>query len=176
MITKTEVKGFLSHFNSLRPTITFTKEQEVDGKLLYLDTLLHRKIEGSLDISIYRKPTHTDRYLNISSRMPCKRGHGLHQVQTIAQGKHIQVEEDNLRGVLERNGYPDAFVKMASKVREPAEELRATVFMCCSRHKQTCETGMQKIPYTQVNKCNLLIVAGGLVYMLYLGLWSPPTP
>ena len=28
MITKTEVKGFLNHLNSLRPTITFTVEQE----------------------------------------------------------------------------------------------------------------------------------------------------
>ena len=70
MITKTEVKGFLSHLNSLRPTITFTAEKEVDGKLPFLDTLLHRKNDGSLDISVYRKPTHTDRYLNFSSHHP----------------------------------------------------------------------------------------------------------
>ena len=57
VITKTEVEGFLSHLNSLCPTITFTVEQEVDGKLPFLDTLLHHKNNGSLDISTYRKPT-----------------------------------------------------------------------------------------------------------------------
>ena len=60
VITKTEVEGFLSHLNSLCPTITFTAEEEVDGKLPFLDTLLHCKNDGSLDISVYRKPTHTD--------------------------------------------------------------------------------------------------------------------
>ena len=70
VIKKMEVEGLLSHLNSLRPAITFTAEKEVDGKLLFLDTLLHCKNDGSLDISVYRKPTHTDRYLNFSSHHP----------------------------------------------------------------------------------------------------------
>ena len=49
-------------------------KQEVDGKLPFLDTLLHRKNDGSLDISIYRKPTYTDRHLNFSSHHPCHDG------------------------------------------------------------------------------------------------------
>ena len=137
MITKTEVEGFLSHLNSLRPTITFTAEEEVDGKLLFLDTLLHRKNDGSLDISVYRKPTHTDQYLNFSSHHPRHVKEGIvsclfHRVRNIAQRENIQVEEDHLRGVLEGNGYPQAFVKMASRphtAREPAEEPRATAFI-----------------------------------------------
>ena len=60
VITKTVVEKFLNHLNSLRPTITFTVEQKVEGKLPFLDTVLHCKNDGSLDISIYRKPTHTD--------------------------------------------------------------------------------------------------------------------
>ena len=36
-------------------------EQE-NGRLLFHHTLLHHKTDGSLGISIYRKPTHTDRY------------------------------------------------------------------------------------------------------------------
>ena len=70
VITKTEVEGFLSHLNSLCLTITFTVEQEVDGKLPFPDTLLNCKNNGSLDISIYREPTHIDRYLNFSSHHP----------------------------------------------------------------------------------------------------------
>ena len=60
VITKTEVEVFLSHLNSLHPTITFTVEHKVDAKLPFLDTLLHCKNDGSFDLSIYRKPTHTD--------------------------------------------------------------------------------------------------------------------
>ena len=43
------------------------------GSYIYiplLDTLLHHKNDGSLDVSIYRKPTHTDRYLHFSFHHP----------------------------------------------------------------------------------------------------------
>ena len=87
VMKKTDVEGFLSHLNSLCPTIFFTMEQE-DGKLPFLDTLLHHKTDGSLDISIYRKPTHTDRYLHFSSHHPRHVKQGVvsclfHRVRTI---------------------------------------------------------------------------------------------
>ena len=106
MITKTEVEGFLSHLNSLRPTITFTAEEEVDGKLPFLDTLLHRKNDGSLDISVYRKPTHTDRYLNFSSHQSRHVKEGIvsylfHRVRNIAQRENIQVERRKKSAIAE---------------------------------------------------------------------------
>ena len=130
-------------------------EQEVDGKLPFLDTLLHHKNDGSLDISIYRKPTHTDRYLNFSSHHPHHVKESVlsclfHRARTIAQGEHTQVEEDHPRGVLEGNRYPEAFVKMASKPhseRASRGTLSNSVHPLCSRPKQRCETGMQKIQH-----------------------------
>ena len=54
------LEDFLSHINSLRPSIEFTME---DGRLPFLDVLVHK--EGQqLTTTVYRKPTHTDRYLN----------------------------------------------------------------------------------------------------------------
>ena len=52
--------------NSLDVTgsIKFTYEVEQDGKLPFLDILLERTDSGGLKLSIYRKPTHTDQYLN----------------------------------------------------------------------------------------------------------------
>ena len=44
---------FPEHFNSIRPTIMFTMEQE-DGNLPFLDSLLHRKDDKTLGVSVYR--------------------------------------------------------------------------------------------------------------------------
>ena len=53
--------------NSLHPKIQFTIEEENDKKLPFLDTLLRRNIDGTISVLVYRKPTHTDQYLNFQS-------------------------------------------------------------------------------------------------------------
>ena len=35
--------------------------------LLFLDTLLRRREDGSLDVTVYKNPTHTDCYLDFQS-------------------------------------------------------------------------------------------------------------
>ena len=64
------VNGFLEHINSQYPSIKFIMERENDMSLPFLDTLLTRKENGKLDMSVYRKPTHTDRYLKYLSHHP----------------------------------------------------------------------------------------------------------
>ena len=39
-------------------------EQEQDGQLVFLDVNLSRNNDGTLNHRVYRKPTHTDRYLH----------------------------------------------------------------------------------------------------------------
>ena len=85
------------------------------------------------DVSIRRKPTHTDRpTFPLSPPTTRERRRGLlHRARTVAQGENVAAEE-HLRGVLEGNGYPETFVKTASKSRraaEPIEEPRATAFI-----------------------------------------------
>ena len=58
ILRKGSTKGFLHHLNGVRPTIKFTVEQEEDGTLPFLDMLLTRREDGSLDVSVYRKPMH----------------------------------------------------------------------------------------------------------------------
>lgn len=55
---------FLDYINSLHPSIHFTMEIENENRSLpFLDTLITRKADGSLGHQVYRKPTHTNRYL-----------------------------------------------------------------------------------------------------------------
>ena len=46
--------------------IQFTVERETDGKLPFLDTCVQRTTDGKLEAVVYRKPTHTDKYINAS--------------------------------------------------------------------------------------------------------------
>ena len=52
------VDDLLHHLNSIHHSIQFTVEVEREGTLPFLDTRLHRRESGDLDITVYRKPTH----------------------------------------------------------------------------------------------------------------------
>ena len=52
-----KVDTLTDHLNSIAPTgsIKFTSEQEVDGKLNILDTLIERNDDGNIKLTVYRK-------------------------------------------------------------------------------------------------------------------------
>ena len=61
-------QGFLQHINSVDPAIKFTVEDnKEDGSIPFLDTIVKPEADGSLSITVYRKPTHTDQYLQWDS-------------------------------------------------------------------------------------------------------------
>ena len=55
----TYLEKFFHHSNNLHQNINFTMEEESNGELAFLDTLLKRN-NGKISILIYRKPTPTD--------------------------------------------------------------------------------------------------------------------
>lgn len=61
------LKDFLQHMNSQSEAIQFTMEEEVDKKLPFLDVFLTRNPDGSLSHQVYRKKTHTDKYIQANS-------------------------------------------------------------------------------------------------------------
>ena len=77
ILKKGAIEELLSHFTSLQQTTQFTVEVERDGSLPFLDTLLQRKKAGSLGVTVYRKPTHTDHYLDFQSHHPHHGKRGL---------------------------------------------------------------------------------------------------
>ena len=66
---------FLQHITPVDPAIQFTtEEQRQDGSMPFLDILVTSQEDGTLTTRVYRKPTHTDQYLQWDSHhnLACK--------------------------------------------------------------------------------------------------------
>ena len=57
----------LDHLNKQHKAIKVTTEIMKDKKLAYLDSLAKVKEDNSTKFTVYRKPTHTDQYLDFRS-------------------------------------------------------------------------------------------------------------
>ena len=106
-------QGFLQHINSVDPAIKFTVEDNKDdGSIPFLDTIVKPEADGTLSITVYRKPTHTDQYLQWDSHhhLSAKFSiiHTLSHRATIVCSKPelLQQEKDHLRKALTKCKYP----------------------------------------------------------------------
>ena len=96
----------------LKITFMFTVELEKDGTLPFLDILLQRKQDGSLNNTVHRKPPHTDQYLHFNSHHPTYVEKGLVRClydrarNIVISQEDLLKEEDHLTCVLGQNGYP----------------------------------------------------------------------
>ena len=70
VVETNQIALFRGHLNTISSSIKFTKELESEGTLSFLDVAVIRKTDGTPSTDIYRKPTHTGRYLSFSSHHP----------------------------------------------------------------------------------------------------------
>ena len=120
IIKKDAVHSFHDTLNAVDPKITFTIEEENNGQIAFLDTLVSRK-NGVAVIDVYRKPTHTDRYLDFSSHHEKK--HKISTASTLLfrasnlpstnEGKTR--ETNHVTDALKANGYPSTVINNISK-------------------------------------------------------------
>ena len=112
-----QIQQFPDHLNSIELTIQLTIETEVEEILPFLDTRVTHHADGSLTTSVFRKKTHTDRYLNFESHHPL-----AHKV-TVARTLLTRVdricmsvperddEKRHITQALNSNGYPTGIGK-----------------------------------------------------------------
>ena len=119
ILNKDHINDFHSHLYSICSHIQFTIEKEHNFFLPFLDVLVKRNSRNGnttthslLSTTIYRKPTHTYRYLHYTSHHP------KHQKLTVAktllsrENTHItdktqkHSELQNIRSTLRLNGFP----------------------------------------------------------------------
>ena len=114
-----EIYSFLNYINSIDPAIQFTVELPTNEGLPYLDAFIHR----DNSISIYRKPTHTDKYLNYASCHPnsVKKGVVISLVDRalkICDPPHLEKELQHISMALSNNGYPKSIIESIIKERK----------------------------------------------------------
>ena len=100
-------QGFLQHINSVDPAIKFTVEDnKKDGSIPFLDTIVKPEAYGTLSITVYRKPTHTDEYLQWDSHHHLSAKFSVihtlsHGATTVcSKSELLQQEKDHLRKAL----------------------------------------------------------------------------
>ena len=101
-------------------------ELEDDRKLPFLDVTVTR-CEDRLSTSVYRKKTHTDRYIHFSSNHHDRVKRGVIQclrsrATRVCEAEDLEAEEEHLRLTFRKNGYPRGFITGAMKPREEQEE------------------------------------------------------
>ena len=137
-------QGFLQHINSVDPAIKFTvKDNKEDGSIPFLDTIVKPEADGTLSITVYRKPTHTDQYLQWDSHHHLSAKFSViqtlsHRASTVcSKPELLKKEKDHFRKALTKCKYPKwALVKVEKRLNRSTRQV-------------TKNKGHIVIPYTQ---------------------------
>ena len=123
-------QNFLEHINSVEPGIKFTVEDNKDDSAIpFLDTIAKPEANGRLSVTRYRKPTHTDQYLQWDSHHHLSAKNSAintltHRTKTICNKPELlQKEMDHLRKALTHCKYPKwAIDRVERRLTKPTSE------------------------------------------------------
>ncbi|CAH8588824.1 unnamed protein product [Dicrocoelium dendriticum] len=116
----------LEALNSIHPNLSVSHELEQHDSLPFLDILIKRRTDGTLQRTVHRKATWSGQYLHFSSFAPVAYKRGLvktlfYRARRICSPEMLQAEEEFLFKTLVSNGYPEKFVQIHS--RPPKEKI-----------------------------------------------------
>ena len=122
------VTQLTSFMNGLDPTknLSYTCELPENCKLPCLDLLFHKKDDGTLKTTVYRKKTHTDQYLNFSSHHPLHHKQGVIRTlldradALVSEAEDKKAEYEHVSKALMKCGYPKKVITDVIKRRQAA--------------------------------------------------------
>lgn len=145
IIKKTTLRRFLMKLNNYHPNIKFTYEEEVDGRIPFLDLLVIRNANNEVEFDVYRKETSTDRYITRNSQHPESHKMAafhsmIHRLVNLPLSEEkFKLEEERIKNAAVTNGYSkEVITKMINKKLRRVERRRNTTL-------QSLET-QRKIP------------------------------
>ena len=153
IIRKEHEQELFDHINSQHNSIKFTIEREdKDNSLPMLDLKLIRS-GNSVSTDIYRKPTHTDHYLQWSSHHPVQQKIGvvrtlMHRASTLIRDEERRkAEKEKVKDALRHCGYPEWALREGesrSKRQEKAKTAEKT-----GSQEQDRRKGFAVVPYVK---------------------------
>ena len=127
----TDLQDYLAFLNGIHKNITFTFEKEINGCLPFLDVLLTREANtGHIRTSVFRKPTHTDAYVNQRSNQSIRVKKGIIKGQLIRARRICkdpvswQKEYEHIENVFIKNGYTRALVRRCQQELSRKERIQ----------------------------------------------------
>ena len=130
-IQRRELEAFSAHLNKTDKYVKFNHEDVEENSLAFLDCAVKMKKDRNLSIEVYRKPTHTDKYLHFDSHHPLEHKLGViktlqHRAKEIsATTQGTKKEQEHIKTALKTCGYPDwTFSKTFRKRDNKKEEDR----------------------------------------------------
>ena len=166
-MSRKELETLLNHLNSIDPYINFTTEPlNNQGAIPFLNTF--PRPSGSEIITVYRKPTHTDRYLDFNSNHPksakCAVVRAVaDKAKNVCSSPHLLAKEmDHLGKVLRYNNYPKWMIKQEGRSNSPTggiidletgNEVKKTVFISAPYFPGLSKSFKQLFRYIHIQVC-----------------------
>ena len=121
-IKRDGVEVFHSHLNSINANIQFTVEMSTitmeKKSMAFLDTSSTVNEDRMVEVGVYRKATHTSKYLDFHSHSPAQNKRAVVKTALLDRAKCIsstttrrRSEERRVINDLKANGYPENFIK-----------------------------------------------------------------
>ena len=116
-----EFHAFYLFLNQLRPSIRFNVEREREGCVSFLDVSVQRS-HNSLSFSVFRKPTHTDLYVQRDSAHPSSVFKGIvcslsARARRICSSSQLHTELRHLSRVFRLNGFSASEITRGLRTR-----------------------------------------------------------
>ena len=117
IVRKAYLQELLDHISNLHPQTQFTKEEENNSTLPFVDTLVQRNCDKTISVKIYRKPTHTNQYLKYTSHNPTSAKQSVitalfDRTDNVVSNENDKIEEKHhILAALQQNGYPKEFIQ-----------------------------------------------------------------
>ena len=130
----------LHYLNDQHPRVKFTSDTEIKSKIPFLDVLVSRE-NNQLQTSVYRKPTHTEQYINFNPNHPLQVKKGFVSTltkRTINISSSPQARKDELDHI--KNVFKDLN-------NYPTDLTDRTFHQTTQRSTQTCERPLSHYNY-----------------------------